>query len=101
MLNKILATTAACVLLFVISLLTYQELSVQQVKVNVQLKKGEDPFLTIRQIVPNDSRLVDVHQVAPESNMYQLTVNCPRRKNPTFLEWLKQNKKIERYEVLP
>lgn len=97
MAEKILAAIAALTLFIVVGVIGYQEIATHKVTVDVQLKKGEDPFQTIRSIVPSGSTVIDVREVDREKNEYQLTVST-KQKKPSLLEWLRKSNRVERAE---
>jgi hypothetical protein len=99
MYDKILSAIAACTLFIVIGILAYSELNVSNVTVNVQLKQGVDPFLAVKQIVPENTTLIDVKELNRSTNEYQIIVKTRRNKD-NLLRWIRSSKKVEKVEVV-
>jgi hypothetical protein len=96
--DKILSAIAACTLFIVIGMLIYNELNISKVTVNVQLKQGVDPFLAVKQIVPENTTLIDVKELNRSTNEYQITVKT-RKDKDNLLRWIRSSKKVEKVEV--
>ncbi len=96
-----LAATAAAVALFiVVGTITYVEMTTAKVTVDVQLKKGEDPFQTIKAILPPDAHVLNVAEVSRTNNEYKITVST-RRERARLLNWMRSNKCVEKVEEVP
>ena len=100
MIGKIFAAIAATVLLFVVGVIFYKEYTVCKVQINVQLKNGQDPFVVMRKIVPNDSSLIEVKETNHLQNRYLITVSTHRKKN-RLIEIMRNNNKVENIEYCP
>ena len=84
--EKILAGLAVFVLLFVISLATYDKVGQQEVMIQVKLDSNIDPFLKLPQIMPDYSTIKNVRQV--NNNEYMVTVRT-RKKKKDVLDWIR------------
>lgn len=97
MAEKILAVFAAIALFFVVAFIGYQEFGTSKVVVEVQLKKGEDPFQTLRTLLPEDSAVLDVREIDRNANQYELTIKTHKKKH-FLLEWMRRSSRVERAE---
>ena len=98
MTDKIPAGIAALVLLVIVGTIGYNELYQQEVSVIVKLKKDQDPFVAIRQIMPVDSRITDIRQLDKDSNEYYLKIKT-KRAQLNLLEWFMKSSKVENAEI--
>jgi hypothetical protein len=98
MVDKILAAIAGLALLIVVSVISYNEVFVNDVKVIVNLKQDEDPFIALKQIVPTDSKVVEIREIDRLKNQYELTVSTKREKT-NLIEWIKKSHKVEKVEI--
>ena len=98
MVDKILAAIAGIALFIVVSIIGYNEMFVTDVKMIVNLKPNEDPFVALKQIVPTDSTVTSVHEMDRGKNQYELTVTTKREKT-NLLEWIKKSHKVEKAEI--
>lgn len=98
MVDKILAAIAGFALLIVVGIIGYNEMFKTDVKMVVNLKANEDPFVALKQIVPTDSTVIDVHELDRNKNEYELTVTTKREKM-NLLEWIKKSHKVEKAEI--
>jgi|688.fasta_scaffold55069_10 hypothetical protein len=98
MVDRVLAAIACLALLIVVGVIGYNELYVSDVQVIVNLKEDEDPFMVLRQLVPNDSKVTEIREIDREKNKYELTVSTKREKL-NLLEWIKKSHKIENVEI--
>lgn len=99
MIDKILAAIAVLALLIVVGAIGYNEMFLKNVEMIVNLKENEDPFVAIKQIIPNDSTLIEIKEIDKSKNEYILTVSTKREK-ANLLEWMKLSHKVEKVEIL-
>jgi hypothetical protein len=97
MTEKILTILASLALFGVIGLIAYQEMYTENVTVGIQLKVGQDPFVTFKSIVPSDSTVVEVKEIDRANNLYEVTV-ATKRHRLKLLEWMRKNKQVEKVE---
>lgn len=98
MLERISAFVAALILIFVVGTIGYRELAATDVNVIVQLKKGEDPALALKQIMPADASLREVLELDRGNNEYMLTVKT-HRKRQGLLDWLRSSSRVQKAEI--
>lgn len=92
--DKILCAISAITLLVVVGMIGYKEFNQDHVTVVIDLKQGEDPFVAIKQIVPNDSVVTDVRELNRTKNQYEMTV-VTKRQRAGLLEWLRSSSRVE------
>lgn len=97
MTEKILAIFAAAALFLVIGAIINKEFSTNKVVVDVQLKKGEDPFHALKSILPADATVVEIKEVDKTSNKYEMTVSTHRTRLK-LLEWMRSSSRVENAE---
>lgn len=99
MVDKILAAIAGLALLIVVGVISYNEMFVTDVKMVINLKQDEDPFIALKQIIPNDSTVIEIREIDRLKNQYELTVSTKREKS-NLLEWIIKSHKVEKAEIL-
>jgi uncharacterized protein YabE (DUF348 family) len=97
MTEKLMALVASIVLLVSITFIGCNEFNTSSITVQVKLKKEEDPFKTLKSILPQDSGIVEVHEVNRIRNEYKITIKTKRRKDG-LLQFLRQNNSVEKVE---
>ncbi len=98
MIDKILACLTGLVFLVVVSGICYTEMYRDDVKIVVNLKQNEDPFVAFKQIVPTDSSVKEVRSVNRNKNQYEIIVSTKRKKT-NLLEWFRQSYRVESAEI--
>jgi hypothetical protein len=98
--SKLYALIACAVLCFVLCWIGYNEINTSNMTVAVQLKQGEDPFVTLKTILPPDTAVVEVREMDRQKNEYKMTVKT-RQRRVQFLEWLRSNSRVEKVEERP
>jgi len=98
MIEKLLAFIAGLTLLVVISAISFNEFYQNEVKVLVKIKENEDPFLVMKQLMPLDSRIIDIKEINKSGGCYEIVVVTKRNKI-NILNWIKNSTKIQEVEI--
>lgn len=94
----LISVLGLCMALLFISISEYNDYNSSNVMIVVKLRQDEDPFKTLKSILPNDTGIVDVAEINRASNEYRLTVKT-RRPKEGLLNFLRGNRSVERAEA--
>ncbi len=97
MTEKILAIFASIALFIVVGSISYKEFATNKVVVDVQLRKGEDPFQALKSILPADATVVEIKETDRANNKYEMTINTHRQRYK-LLEWIRSSSRVEKVE---
>lgn len=92
--EKILAVISVSVLLCVGSIAVYDNIGRRDIPIKIRLDKNEDPFVRLKQVIPEEASIRNVRQINGSKNEYSMTINT-RKQRKELLEWIKKNRYVE------
>ena len=97
MIEKLIAIFSVIALFIVIGTIGYREMSTNQLVVDIQLKKGEDPFKTLKKVVPHNSSILAVRELDRANYKYELVISTHYQK-AKLIEIISNNNRVEKAE---
>lgn len=86
------------VLLIVSGVAMYEIYGKEDVTVLVKLKKEQDPFVKLPQILPENSMIKNVRELNKSRNEYMMTITT-RKKKHDLLQWILDSNLVEDAEI--
>ena len=91
--EKLLATISFILLIAVIGIAAFDSLGKENVMIKVKLEEHQDPFVKLKEIVPDEASIQRVRQINRDRNEYMITFKTKRPQ--ALLKWIAGKNGVE------